>query len=384
MRERYTITVEIRGEILYVGLLDDEQLIEYQRYTVSEQSLLQKIVMGLLTEPAGGNSYFVNIKEDKPGYIQFDVQEKIKCGTLLPVQIQREGVGRKGHLLTQKYSLPGRCLVLTPYDVRVSVSGRIENPADRERLRIIGEKLPYQDAVGYILRTDAVQHSEEQIVREAEELFALYTNIQKRSETSALGTILYQPPTPVVQYINSLPSGSVKKIVVDDAGYCKELRSQLEGVEPSLVEKVELHDQGRWDIRSFYHMTTPLERALKKEVPLRDGGSVIIEETEAMVVIDVNSGGADVRSDREETVYQINCAAAKEITRQIRLRNLAGIIIIDFIDMKNKAHQSALFNLMKQEVKKDPRKTQVHDITKLGLMELTRQRGLLPLSKVMK
>lgn len=388
MRERYTITVEVKKEeaqepILYVGLLDGDTLVEYQRYSAREISFLQRILIGKITEPVRGlNSYFVNIKEERPGYLQVDSECNIRCGDEVPVQIIQEGVGRKGHRLTLKYTIPGESVVLTPYDTRISISSKVEDPKERERLYQLANILPHQGETGYIVRTDAVHYTQEEILEESDMLYQQHLEIQRRSETSSLGTVLYQPPSPVIRYIRSLPRGSVKKVVVDDAGYLQELTEMFQ--EAGKMPPLQLFNQGRWGIREFYRLTTPLDRALQREVLLKDGGSLVIEETEAMVVIDVNSGGAAVREDREETLYQMNCRAAKEIAHQIRLRNLAGIIIVDFIDMKNKAHQSALLNLMRQEVRKDPRKTTVHGLTRLGLMEITRQRGLRPLSQILK
>ena len=374
------ITVEGRGEPWLVGLLEGDTLLEYHRFSRTEKPLLQSVIQGQLSDRLGNlHSYIVQLHLDKPGFLNVDPSAGLKLGTLRPVQILQEGAGDKGYRVSDRYSLSGRSLVLTPFSPKTSISSKLDPEAVKRRFNALRERFPDGSSCGWIFRTRAADLSDEQILAEAKSLYERHQAIQERKETAPLGTVLDRPELPILAYLLSQPS-DLKKIVCEDKETARFLRECLEERDPELADKVETFDQGRWTIRDFYRLTSQLMEAVSRKVLLRDGISIVIDETEALVAIDVNSGSFDRGPDRESLILEANRRAADEILHQIRLRNLSGILIVDFIDMKEERSREQLLRHMKEGAKKDRQKLTVHDITKLGLMELTRQREKLPLS----
>lgn len=376
----YIITVQARAETLSVGLLEQGRLIEYEVFPRHSLPVIDRVCIGKVKEVSLTlHAAFLDCGAGKSGFLPLRGGRKLACGEELLVQIVKEGTQDKGYLLTEKISLSGKYLVLTPFDRRVSLSSKIQNPEERARLHRLASCLPNLKQTGYILRTDAQGQSDADIQREAEELVKQWETIRRRAPYATSGSILYQPMPPVLTYIKNLPTGSIQKIVVDDTAYYRQLRDALQSTYPALTEIVCRHDQGRFGIQEFYKLTSQLQRALAKRVPLRKGGFLVIEQTEAMAVIDVNSGSPAGRMDFEELAYSTNCAAAEEIARQMRLRNLSGIIVVDFIDMRREEHKTALLDLLRKATHSDPRRTTIHGMTNLGLVEISRQKKSLPL-----
>lgn len=376
------ITIEAREEGLYAGLLENGRLKEYHRFDLDGPAILGSIVMGHVDEQVGGlNSFLVNIRQDKKGFLNTRKGDKVRCGDMFPVQIIQEGSGDKGYRVTREFSLDGHNVVLTPFDLRTSISLKIESEALKTRFKALREQFPDQHTVGWIFRTDAAAASEEEILEEAKVLYDRYQSIMRIQKTSPAGSILYAPPAPVLSFLLSQPRNTVSKIVVDDKNVYKRLKEMVQEEDPELSEKVFLFDQGRWSIREFYKLTSQLMTALSRKVLLSEGISVVIDQTEALTAIDVNSGSfAYGGKDREKTIFEANRRAADVILEQIRLRNLSGILIIDFIDMKSERSKEELLHYVKEAAKKDRQRVTVHDYTRLGLMELTRKRADLPLS----
>ena len=377
----YTITVQARSETLSVGLLEQGRLIEYEVFPRHSLPVIDRVCIGKVKEVSLTlHAAFWDCGAEKSGFLPLRDGRKLACGDELLVQIVKEGTRDKGYLLTEKISLSGKYLVLTPFDKRISLSSKIQDPDERARLRRLASRLPNLEQTGYILRTDAQGQPDVEIQREASDLVERWEIIQKRAPYAPSGSVLYQPMPPVLTYIKNLPTGSIQKIVVDDPAYYRQLRDALQTSYPALTEIVSRHDQGRFGIQEFYKLTSQLQRALAKRVPLSKGGFLVIEQTEAMAVIDVNSGSPAGRMDFEELAYSTNCAAAEEIAHQIRLRNLSGIIVVDFIDMKSDEHKTALLELLRRATRSDPRRTAIHGMTSLGLVEISRQKKSLPLS----
>ena len=369
------VTLEKQGASVHAALLEDGKLAEYHVFDPAHETVLGRVIQGKITERVGGlNSFFVSLQLDRPGFLNSD---NVKPGELVPVQVIQEPSGDKGYRVTTEISLSGRSIVVTPSESRISISSKISDPVQRARLKELSRSLPLP--YGFILRTNAQDLSNEEIQKEAEQLAGACDTILARAKTSVSGSVLYQPPEPLIGFLNALPVRSLEKIAVEDKDLLKRLSAELS---PDLSEKLEKFDQGRWSIRDFYHLTGPLLRATMRSVPLSDGGSIVIDRTEALTAIDVNSGSTHAR-DSERTILAANLKAAEEIARQIRLRNLSGIIVVDFIDMENPSSRSQLISFMKKVVKKDRQKVTIHGFTRLGLLEMTRQRAGLPLSSVM-
>ena len=369
MSKDLIITVESHGEKALVGLLENRRLIEYRAFSALGTELLHSVIQGKVTEYAGGlDAAFVNLKQDQHGFLNHPP----KPGTLLPVQIVQEERGEKVWRVTDQYSLSGISLVATPFDKRLSLSSKIYDKAQRDHLKALGTQLPHRDQTGYIFRTRAASCSDEEILAEAHHLSEACIDIAIRSRTAPLGTVLYTAPDPILRYIQSCPENSIEKVVFDDKALLKRLQ-------PRLSVPAVMHAEGRWTIRTFYRMNKALQEAGQRVVRLRDGGEIVIDETEACVVIDVNSGSAE-GPGHEETIFRTNRSAALEIAHQLRLRNLSGIILIDFIDMKRKSHQDAVLQALTEATASDPEPVTLYGYTHLHLVEMTRKREGLPLS----
>ena len=377
-----TITIEGTAEIFYAGLIEDDTLVEYHRYSLTEPLRVGQILKGQVQRETGTvHSYFVDLGLDKPGF--WNAGRKVSGGSQPVLQIEQEGKGRKGYRVTERYTLPGHYLVLTPFDHRVHISLRIDDPQAQERLRALAARLPGEGRFGWIFRTEALRADSDAILEEATYLYDLYASIENKAITAPVGAILFAPVHPLVSFLRSAGITAADSIVCGDKELMKQL-VQLPGLPQELIPQFRLFDQGRFNISDFYKITSALTRALKREVPLKDGGSIVIDETEALVVIDVNSGGTVFHGQsREDSIFKVNAKACPVIAEQIRLRNLSGIIIVDFIDMKRDSDREKLLQLMKEQIKKDRQRVTIHGYTHLGLMEISRKREDLPLSTIL-
>ena len=377
-----TITIEGTAERFYAGLIENDHLVEYHRFSLTEPVMINRILKGQVQkESASLHSYFVNLQLDKPGF--WNADRAIPGGTQPIVQIVQEGVGKKGYRITDHYTIPGRYLVLTPFDPRVHVSQRIDDPDQRKRLSEVAAGLPGTDQIGWILRTEALNVDSQAILDEGAYLYNIYTTIENRGITAPVGAILYEPVHPFVSFLTSAGMQHEDQIVCESKEIYKQLIS-MPDLPQQVIPLFKVFDQGRWTISDFYKIRSALDRARKREVPLPEGGSIVIDETEALVVIDVNSGGtASHGHSREESIFRVNVKACPVIAEQIRLRNLSGIIIIDFIDMKREEDRERLIELLRKEIKKDRQRVTIHGYSHLGLMELSRKRENLPLASIL-
>ena len=375
------ITIEVQGEQLLTGLLENGRLMEYHRFNKNEEALLGSVIMGQVHSRVGGlSACLVNLQQDRLGFMNLKAGDSLRPGDLVPVQVQQEGSGQKGYRVIREYTLASQNLVFTPFDLRTSISSKIEAEGLKSHFRGLRTHFPDEGKGGWIFRTQAASASDEKLLSEANALYAQSLSIQSQARTAAYGSVLYRPPHPLLSYLLDQPQDRIRKIVCDDKPAVLTLKKQLQEIQSPLSEKIEFFDQGRWSIREFYRMTGQLLDAVNRKVLVDEGISIVIDETEALVAIDVNSGSFSAGSVSEQTILKANLKAASEILHQIRLRNLSGIIIIDFIDMHSPASREQLMDAIKDSAKKDRQKVTVHDFTKLGLMELTRRRESLPLS----
>ncbi len=381
-RQKKIITIEGTAERFFAGLTENDVLSEYQRFSLTDPVILGRIVKGQVQKESGTlHSYYVNLQLDHPGF--WNAGRSVKGGTQPIVQVIQEPRGRKGYRVTEHYTIPGRYLVLTPFDPRIHVSLRIEDPTEQKRLRETACSLPGDGQVGWILRTEALNVDSESILAEGAYLYDLHREIENRGITAPVGAILYEPVHPLISFLTSAGLSEEDEIICADKELLQQLRS-LEHMPEQFLSLFKLFDQGRWSLSEFYKIRSALDRACRREVPLRGGGSIVIDETEALIVIDVNSGGTVVHgTSREDSIFKVNAKACPVIAEQIRLRNLSGIIIIDFIDMKRDADREKLLELMKYNVKKDRQRVTIHGYTHLGLMELSRKRESVPLATML-
>jgi len=295
-------------------------------------------------------------------------------GQEIVVQVLKDPIGSKGARLTAHVSIPSRYLVLLPHSHTVGVSAKIEDDAERARLKAaIDEALPDGRAHGYIVRTNAEGHSAQALADDIAYLSRVWTVVERRGREAAAGTCLYEELTLPQRAVRDM--ADVARVSVDSRETYEHLRAFVGKYMPVLLEKIELYTGDR-PIFDLYGVEDEIARALDKQVPLKSGGYLVIDQTEAMTTVDVNTGSFLGQRNLEETAYRTNLEAAQTLARQLRLRNLGGIIIIDFIDMLDAEHRRQVLRTLEKSLARDHAKTTVYDFSPLGLVEMTRKRSV--------
>ncbi|GBC63805.1 ribonuclease E/G [Desulfonema ishimotonii] len=303
---------------------------------------------------------------------EIHIEEMLTEGQEIMVQVAKSPIGTKGPRVTSYISLPGRFLVLMPASDHVGISRRIEEEEERERLRQMVTDLRTGKA-GYIVRTAAEGVQPEKLAYEMGFLKNLWNTIRVRSRKNSAPTLLHQELTVSLRAVRDLLTHEAEQLVVDSRATYKAILSFLDTFMPSLKESVELYEGGE-PLFDAYNLEGDISRALKKKVWLKSGGYVVIEHTEALVAIDVNTGRYVGKHNLEETILKTNLEAVKEIAYQIRLRDIGGIIIIDFIDMEKKSSRDKVFNALREALRRDRSKTHVLPMSDMGLIQMTRKR----------
>lgn len=309
------------------------------------------------------------------------IEDIIREGEEILVQVAKSPLGSKGARVTSNISLPGRFLVLMPNSDRVGVSRRIEDEKERERLKEMVLSLS-QARMGYIVRTAAEGVGAEKLAYEMGFLKNLWENIQIKFKTSAAPALLHKELNVSLRAVRDLLTHEADKVIIDSRDAYESVMGFLEGIMPGLKSSVELYE-GNEPIFDAYNLMGDISRALNRKVWLKSGGYIVLEHTEALMAIDVNTGRYVGKHNLEETILKTNLEAVKEIAYQIRLRDIGGIIIIDFIDMEKKANQEKVFNALKEEMKKDKSKTHLLPISEMGLVQMTRKRIREPLPRIL-
>lgn len=381
----YQLIVSQSFEKVQAGVLYNDTLMEYYEFSENDREILGDIRLGQVREVVPGiNAVFMNVGENRPGFMPVDKGRisDYKPGQEFLVQIQKAAIGEKGVVVTDHLSLTGQYVVLTPDNPKLGVSSKITEETERQRLREIGKTFPETEEIGYILRTESQGQREAVLRREAEKLYELFGKLQSRAKYSRIGETLYSAGTGLGKLILGFPVDQIEKIVIDDAYLMTRLQEELMIQRPALEGKFQLYQDAKWPVMDLYKISSQLQKAMQKRVMLQDGGYLFIEETEALAVIDVNTGKSIRGQMKEEAITAFNLKTVPVIVQQILLRNLAGIIVIDFIDMKKNEHQKQVLDALTEEFKKDRRKTQIFGFTRLELVEISRERKGLPLSKI--
>ncbi|MBQ7049801.1 MAG: ribonuclease E/G [Firmicutes bacterium] len=381
----YQLIVSQSFEKVQAGVLYNDTLMEYYEFSENDREILGDIRLGQVREVVPGiNAVFMNVGENRPGFMPVDKGRisDYKPGQEFLVQIQKAAIGEKGVVVTDHLSLTGQYVVLTPDNPKLGVSSKITEETERQRLREIGKTFPEAEEIGYILRTESQGQREAVLRREAEKLYELFGKLQSRAKYSRIGETLYSAGTGLGKLILGFPVDQIEKIVIDDAYLMTRLQEELMIQRPALEGKFQLYQDAKWPVMDLYKISSQLQKAMQKRVMLQDGGYLFIEETEALAVIDVNTGKSIRGQLKEEAITAFNLKTVPLIVQQILLRNLAGIIVIDFIDMKKNEHQKQVLDALTEEFKKDRRKTQIFGFTRLELVEISRERKGLPLSKI--
>jgi ribonuclease E len=376
-----------------VAMLDEGgHLAEYYTDSSLRELSLGNIYKGVIQniEPSL-QAVFVNYGNDRNGFLQIgdihpeyyseepssrngiDLKKMLKKGQSVLVQVQKEPSEIKGAALTTYISLAGRFVVLTPGRDHVGVSRKIENEKERNRLRKISDSLPVPEGCGYIVRTVAEGHSGQELASDLYQVFNLWEDIRAQGREAAAPSLIYREQDLAVKILRDHMTPAVKEILVDDPATFHKVRDYVRAIAPEQAKVVRLHKEKR-PIFARHQLEEQLETIYHERVKLKSGGSIVITPTEALVSIDVNSGRGAQGGSLEDTALQTNLEAAEEVARQLRLRDLGGLVVVDFIDMREEKHRRAVEQRIREATKSDKAKTDFGHISKFGLLELSRQR----------
>jgi ribonuclease G len=300
------------------------------------------------------------------------ISDLLREGQEIVVQVSKDTIAGKGARITSHVTLPGRFLVYMPTVNHVGVSRRIEDENERTRLKDILERIRPQGG-GFIVRTAGEQREEEEFRADLKYLTDLWEQIKRRAEKASAPNAIHHDLDLILRTIRDVLSPEFKSVWVDSVDEYQRIVEFLDQIQPQLVSRVRLYRRDE-PIFDEFGIEPEIAKALKSKVWLKSGGYIVINQTEALVAIDVNTGKYVGKKNLEETVFRTNLEAAKEIVRQIRLRDLGGIIVLDFIDMEEAPNRAMLFQTLEEEIKKDRSKTKILQISEFGLIEMTRKR----------
>ncbi|AJC45381.1 MULTISPECIES: ribonuclease G [Xanthomonas] len=302
------------------------------------------------------------------------IVELLRDGQDIVVQVVKDPIGSKGARLTTQISIPSRYLVLLPQSRVIGVSARIEDEAERQRLKtLVADLAASHGGFGYIIRTNAEGQPAEALAEDIAYLSRVWNVVERRGRDGAPASIIYEDLSLPLRAVRDLIRKDVEKVKVDSHETFERLQAFVAKYMPVLAERLELYTGDR-PIFDLYGVEDEIARALDKQVPLKSGGYLVIDQTEAMTTIDVNTGSFLGQRNLEETVFRTNLEAAQAVARQLRLRNLGGIIIIDFIDMDDAEHRRQVLRTLEKALSRDHAKTTVYEFSPLGLVEMTRKR----------
>lgn len=361
-----------------------------------EESLLGNLYLAKVKNIVKNiNAAFVEIEDGRMCYISLEEcqnpvfgnvkkNNKINAGDTVVVQVVKEDVKTKAPYATANFGFTGKYVVLTHGKTRMGISSKITDNKERERIKAVLK--PYENqSFGLVARTNSAGVGEEKINNEIRLLQGRYENILNFGIHKGQRSCIYRAPQGYLCNIRDGYASQLKEIITDEPAIFEEIKEYINSCQPEDIGKLRLYEDASISLSSLYGIETKIARALQKQVWLKSGGTLVIEPTEALTVIDVNTGKAIKGNKKiQETFFKVNKEAAAEIARQIRLRNLSGIIVVDFIDLKEERAREELLSLLAAELKKDPVKTVAVDMTPLGLVEITRKKVRKPLHEQMK
>ncbi len=306
----------------------------------------------------------------RPGAVR--IEEQLRPGQTVLCQVTKNPIGTKGARLTQEVSLAGRFVVLVPGSTTYGISKRLGDDERKRLRRILDEVRP--EGFGLIVRTAAEGATPEELRRDVQRLMRQWEHIEGLARRTSAPALLSREPPLAVRVIREEFSRDYRGVLIDDRQLCEEVSDYVNALIPELGDRIELYEDDSLPLFERQHVHEQLYKALDRKVWLPSGGSLIIERTEALTVIDVNTGKNVGSSNLEETVFANNLEAAEEIARQLRLRDIGGIIVIDFIDMEVRKNREEVLRALKDGLARDKTRTQVFDISELGLVQMTRKR----------
>lgn len=386
-----TTSIETR-----IALLEDGQLVELFVERPQHERNVGSIYKGVVRKVMPGmEAAFIDIGWEQDAFLHFsdlsdwtvngdaDEDEAVNSahnnkqgflinGQEILVQIVKEPLGNKGPRVTTQVALPGRSVVLVPHHSHVGVSRRITDFKERRRLKAIASKIK-PNGFGIIVRTVAESKSGEELKSDMNSQLHQWRRLEEKIAHSPPKTLIFKDMSMASSVIRDLFTSDISSLAVDSKQLFRQISKYLSEVASHLLEKVSLYSDGK-PIFDYYNIEPEIEKSIARKVWLDGGGYIIIEQTEALVTIDVNSGRFMGRQDHEENSLKVNIRAAREITRQLRLRDLGGLIVIDFIDLWDERNRKKVYDEVKKELKRDRSKSDIAPVSQFGLMEMTRQR----------
>ena len=385
-----------------IAVLDDGQVVELWVERTRHRTIVGNIYKGRVTKVLPGmQSAFVELGLERDAFLyvsdvveefeeyetesrddltldeapraEASISDLLREGQEIVVQVSKDTIAGKGARITSHVTLPGRFLVYMPTVNHIGVSRRIENEAERSRLKQMLETIRPQGSGGFIVRTAGEEHNEDEFRADMKYLIDLWDHIKRRAEKASAPVLIHHDLDLVLRTIRDVLTPEFKTVWVDSVEQYQRIVEFLDQIQPALVSRVRLFRREE-PIFDEFGIEAEIAKALNSKVWLKSGGYIVINQTEALVAIDVNTGKYVGKKNLEETVFRTNLEAAREIVRQIRLRDLGGIIVLDFIDMETADNRTALFTALESEIRKDRSKTKILQISEFGLIEMTRKR----------
>ncbi len=380
-----------------VAIVEDGHLVELDIEIAGNEQTRGNVYKGVVVRVEPGlQAAFVDIGLKKLGFLQMGeihpenwhwrddvpeeqrhrrprIQEILRRGQELIVQVEKGERDNKGAALTTYVSLPGRYMVLMPGSDSAGISRKVESEGERKKLKELVGGLEIPEGIGYIMRTEAVGRTKTELTKDLQYLIKLYESIKEKGTEIKGAGLIYQESDLVIRTIRDYFNADIDEVLVDSKDVYKQARAFFKETMPKFEKLVKMHQEKR-PIFSRYQLEEQIDLIYEKKVPLKSGGSIFIEPTEALVSIDVNSGKSTGERGVEDTAYKTNLEAAAEAARQLRLRDLGGLIVIDFIDMRERKHNAEVEKTLKTALKGDKARVTVGKISQFGLLEMSRQR----------
>lgn len=380
-----------------VAIVEDGVLVELDVETAGHEQTRGNVYKGVVARVEPGlQAAFVDIGTKKMGFLQMGeilpeywqwrddippeqrnrrprIQEVLRRGQELIVQVEKGERDMKGAALTTYISIPGRYMVIMPGSDSSGISRKVESEAERKKLKELVAELDVPEGYGYIMRTEAVGRKKTELAKDLKYLVELCEKIKEKAAEVKAPAPIYQESDLVIRSIRDYFSAEIDEVLVDSQEVYKQARAFFKATMPASEKLVKLHAEKR-PIFSRYQLEEQIDHIYEKKVPLKSGGSIVMDPTEALVSIDVNSGKATGERGVEDTAFKTNMEAAEEVARQLRLRDLGGLIVIDFIDMRDKKHITEVEKCLKNALKADKARVNVGRISQFGLLEMSRQR----------
>ncbi|NLB59512.1 MAG: Rne/Rng family ribonuclease [Lentisphaerae bacterium] len=404
-QQRREIIINVESLATRMAILSKGELEDFKIEIASEQRIVGDIYKGVVQNLEDGlQAAFVDIGLNKNAFIHYwdmfpedlsrlaalegehvrsasrqrqfsrqDIARHFPVGSEIVIQISKGPIGTKGPRATASLSIPSRYFVLMPGSKLRGISRKIADEQERKRLKKIVARLPVPEGCGLIIRTAGAGASGSSFVRDMRSLLASWEGIQRGIQERRAPHCLYREPDLVERTVRDSVTEDVDSIIIDSASEHERIKEILAIISRRARGRVKLYDGAR-PIFEHYAVERLLENTFRRKVILKSGGCIIFDETEALIAIDVNTGQHKGSASQDETILRVNTEAVHEIARQLRLRNIGGLIIIDLIDMRHKKHRNQIYQALKEALKKDKARTNVLPISNLGLLEMTRQR----------